>query len=280
LRTNRQRKGYPFIILGIIHSILLLLALYKSKDRKSHIVLFLNYTGFAYLFEYIIVPLLDGYVYKPQLFKQKNLDKMFGAIMSQFFYVPVSALFITVFKLGWKIKLFFSLYFVLVEKLFIFLGVYKNKWWRTRYTFITTLMSFYLNDKWYEQLMKKNPFILFLSFFNLIQVTWMNIIYLFAILKKIRYGFSPYLKWKEHFKLAPLVGYVVSIFSAWKIKNGSIAAKCQAFILMLVIDLTLWKKRMLKVKEMLYLPVIYLLILGAAEYYKKLVYLSRQEDSI
>lgn len=272
MRNNRQRNRYPFIILGIIHSILLILALSKSKDRKRHIVLFLNYTGVAYLFEYIIVPLLDSYVYKPKLLKKHKLDKIFGAMLSQFFYVPVSALFITVFKLGWKIKLVFSLYFVLVEKLFIFLGVYKNKWWRTRYTFITILMSFYINDKWYEQLKKKNPFILFLSFFNLIQVTWMNLIFLFAVLKKVRYGFAPFLAWKEHFQLAPLVGFFVSIVSAWKIKEGSIASKCQALSLMLVIDLILLKKRMLKVKGTLYLPVIYLIFLGAAEYYKKLVY--------
>lgn len=272
LRFFRRNNKYPFIILGVIHIIMLVLAIYKSRDKKNHTILLLNYAGFAYIFEYIIVALLDGYVYRPKFLKNNKLDNIFGAIWSQVFYVPVTALFITVYKLNWKIKLIFSLYFVLIEKLFIFLGVYKNKWWRTRYTFITIIISFFINDKWYEQLNKKNPLILFLSFFNLIQVTWMNTIYLFAVNKKIRFGFPPYLSWKEHFKIAPFVGLCISLFSAWKLREGSFVSKFQVLILMLAIDLTLLKKRMLKVRMIPFIIAIYLINLGATEYYRKLVY--------
>jgi len=274
LKLNRQQYKYPFIILGMIHILLLILSMYKSRDRKKHTVLLLNYAGFAYIFEYIVVALLDGYVYKPNFFKNKNLDKIFGSICSQFFYVPVTALFITVYQLGWKIKLLFSLYFVLIEKIFIFLGVFKNKWWRTRYTFFTILLSFFINDKWYNQLNKRNPVILFVSFFHLIQLTWMNTLFVFAVCKKIRLGFSPFLTWKEHFKIAPLVGICISLFSAWKMKERSFVSKCQVLILLFVIDLTLLKKRMLKVKGMPVLLTIYAVVLGTAEFYRKLIYKS------
>jgi hypothetical protein len=200
------------------------------------------------------------------------LDKMFGAVWSQLFYVPVTALFISAFKLGWKVKFLFSMYFIFIEKLFIFLGAYKNNWWRTRYTFIMIMLSFYINDKWHELLGKRNPLILFVSFFNFIQVTWMNMIYILAVLKKIKYGFPPYLSWKDHFKLAPAVGYLVSLLSAWKIKEGSLASKCQLLILMWIIDSTLLKKRMLKIKMMPLLLAVYSINLGATELYKKLVY--------
>ncbi|KAA9023902.1 hypothetical protein [Niallia endozanthoxylica] len=279
MKLNRQQHKYPFIILGMIHILLLILSMYKSKDRKKHTVLLLNYAGFAYTFEYIVVALLDGYVYKPNFFKNKNLDKIFGSIWSQLFYVPVTALFITVYQLGWKIKLLFGLYFVLIEKLFIFLGIFKNNWWRTGYTFLTILLSFFINDKWYEQLNKRNPFILFISFFHLIQLTWMNTIFAFAVFRKIRLGFPPFLTWKEHFKLAPLVGLFISLFSAWKMKERSYVSQCQVLILMFVIDITLLKKRMLKVKEIPVLLTIYAMVLRTAEFYRKLVYESSSNKS-
>jgi hypothetical protein len=273
MRTKQRFHKYPYIILGSIHILLLVYSFYKSKDKKKHIVLLLNYAGFAYIFEYIVVALLNGYIYKPTFINQKNLDNIFGAIWSQFFYVPVTALFITVMELGWKMKLLFSLYFVLIERLFIYLGTYKNKWWKTKYTFIMILISFFINDKWNEQLSKKNPFILFISFFNLVQVTWMNIIYIFAVLRVIRYGKWPFFTWKQHFAFAPLVGLIASLIIAWLVKSGRFITNISALLMMLIMDSIVVRKRLLKVKTpLLILPLKYSIILTAANYYRKLVY--------
>lgn len=273
MRTKQRFHKYPYIILGSIHILLLVYSFYKSKDRKKHIVLLLNYAGFAYIFDYIVVALSDGYVYKPNFLRQKKLDKIIGAIWSQFFYVPVSALFISVMGYGWKIKLLFSLYFVLIERLFIFLGIYKNKWWRTQYTFIGIFISFFINDKWNEQLSKKNPFILYISFFNIVQVTWMNTIYVFAVLRIIRYGKWPFFTWKQHFAFAPLVGLIASLIIAWLVKSGRFIANISALLMMLIMDSIVVRKRLLKVKTpLLILPLKYSIILTAANYYRKLVY--------
>lgn len=272
MRPKQRSNKYPYIIMGSIHIFLLVYSFYKSKDRKKHIVLLLNYAGFAYIFEYIVVALFDGYIYRPKFFNQKNVDKIVGAIWSQFFYVPVSALFITVMKYGWKIKLVFSLYFILIERLFISMGIYKNKWWRTRYTFTGILISFFFNDKWYEQLNKKNPLLLFISLFNLVQVTWMNTIYIFAVLRVIRYGKWPFFTWKQHLQVAPLFGLIVSLITAWFLITGRFVSNIKAFLLMVLVDLTLIRKRLLKVKTLLILPLIYSIILLAGNYYRKLVY--------
>ncbi len=273
MRPKQRFNKYPYIILGSIHIFLLVYSFYKSKDRKKHIVLLLNFAGFAYIFEYIVVALFDGYIYKPKFFNQKNVDKIIGAIWSQFFYVPVSALFITVMKFGWKIKLLFSFYFFLIERLFISMGIYKNKWWRTRYTFIGVLISFFINDKWNEQLNKNNPLILFISFFNLVQVTWMNTMYIFAVLKLIRYGKWPFFTWKQHFEIGPLFGLIFSLIIAWLVKTGGFISNFKALFIMVTIDSITLRMRLLKVKmPFLNLPIKYSIILIAANYYRKLVY--------
>lgn len=282
MRTKKSINKYPYIILGVIQFILLALTFYKSKDRKRHLILLLNYAGFAYIFEYIVVALFDGYVYKPNFFKQKIVDSIFGAVWSQFFYVPVSALFITVFGYGWKIKLLFSTYFVVIERLFIYLGAYKNKWWKTGYTFVFTFISFFVNDIWNEQLKKRNPFYLFCSYFNFIQVTWNNFIYLFALQKKIRYGIPPFLSWKEHFKVAPFTVYIVSFLTAWWMRADGIMPKLKSVIAMLVTDSVLIKNNLLKVKRLGYLPAKYFIIIQLASLFRKLVYgqVNKNDESL
>ncbi|UCZ55014.1 hypothetical protein LGQ02_09945 [Bacillus shivajii] len=274
MKSKRKVNKYPYILLGIIHFIILIYTFYKSKDRKRHFVLLMNYAGFAYLFEYVVVALFDGYVYKPKFIKQKNIDSFVGALWSQFSYVPVIALFITVFQLKWRAKLLFAIFFVLIEKTFIRLGIYKNHWWKTKYTFACIFFSFIFNDKWYEQLTKRNRVILFLSYFNTIQVTWMNTVFLFVLLRKIRYGFGSFYSWKEHFKVGPAFGLLVSALLASFMKGGTFISKIHSFLLMSVMDQVLIKKRLLSIKNMFILPIIYVVTILCSTSYRKWVYKS------
>ncbi|MEB1808424.1 MAG: hypothetical protein LPK26_14225 [Bacillaceae bacterium] len=252
---------------------MLIYTIYKSKDRVKHLTLFSTYIGFAYIFEYIIVALFDGYHYKPKFLKDKYLDSYLGSICSQYFYVPVTALFITVFRLGWKSKLSFSLYFSLIEKLFIRLGIFKNNWWKTSYTFLAIFISFFLNDLWYKQLKKANPLMLFLSFFNLIQVTWMNMLYMLYAIKQVRYqlGWFDFFE-KTPFKIAPAVGLLKSIVLTQLLKKSAFASKIISFIFLLTFDWVLIQKKMIKVRSYLILPLTYIIIIGSSVFYKRMVF--------
>ncbi|WP_394236552.1 hypothetical protein [Niallia oryzisoli] len=272
MRSNRKVNKYPYIILGILHFVMLLFTFYKSKERKNHLVLLLSFTGFAYLFEYIVVALFDGYEYKPKFLKEKQLDNIFGSVLSQFFYVPTTALFITAFQLGWKVKLFFSLFFTLIERLFITLGVFKNKWWKTPYTFGLIFISFIFNDIWYNAIQKRNSYILFFSFYHLIQVTWHNMVYIFAVMRKFRFGKGLIFSWKENFIISPLIGILVSLILTWWLQKENTLAKINSLLLMMLVDLSLLNKRMLKVKSLLIFPVKYFIIMFSAYHYRKWVY--------
>lgn len=268
---KKKINKYPYIILGIVHLIMLLYTFYKNKDRKKLTVLLLSYIGFAYIFEYIIVSFNQAYLYKPHFLKQKDKDNIMGAVLSQFFYVPTVALFITTFKLGWKAKLMFSVYFVLIEKLFIRLGIFKNKWWLITYTFLLIPISFVFNDKWLNYLKKGNSTVLFLSLFQMIQVTWMNMIFVLASLLKIKYGSGKIKTWKEHFIVAPIVGLIKSLYITIFLKEN-FNSKINVFLVLLLTDLLLIKNRLLKVKNIGYLLIIYLFNIFFATHYRRMVY--------
>ncbi|MCM3585318.1 hypothetical protein M3182_06115 [Mesobacillus maritimus] len=270
--SKRKVKKYPYLLLGIIHLTMVFFTFYKSKNRKRSFILFLSYTGFAYLFEYFVVILNRGYVYRPKFMKEKNLDHILGSIWSQFFYVPTTALFISTFRFGWKVKVFFSFYFFCIERLFISMGIFKTRWWKTGYTFLLILVSFFANDLWVKLFNQRNPVVLWITFFQTIQVTWMNTSFLFAAMKKVRYGPRAIRSWEKHFIVGPAVGMFISLLITWQLRRDGIGGKIRSFLLMLFVDSLLIKQGQLKVKKGFFLPVSYSLILATGNLFQRWIY--------
>jgi hypothetical protein len=220
--ARRKANRYPFIFLIIIHVCMLIYTFYKCKDRKRIITLLLSNIGMAYIFEYIAFNILQSYTYKPNFLKIKALDNTIGAILSQAIFVPITALFITTFKLGWKAKLFFSFYFFIIEKVFIYLGIFNTNWWRTIYTATLTPCYFYLSDVWDKHLQKGTPIVLFLSLFNSLVVINSTILYSLAILRKLRFGVGVFRSWHEHFIIAPIYTIALSAITTWSMHSKNI----------------------------------------------------------
>jgi hypothetical protein len=221
--VRRKANRYPFIFLILIHVCMFMYTLYKCKDRKRIVTLLLSNMGMAYLFEYVAFNILQSYTYKPNFLKIKALDNTIGALLSQAIFVPITALFITTFKLGWKAKLFFSLYFFVIEKVFIFLGIFTTNWWRTVYTATLIPGYFYLSDFWDKHLQKGTPIVLFLSLFNSLVVINSTILYSLAIFRKIRFGVGVNHSWREHFIIAPLYTIALASITTWAMQSNNMA---------------------------------------------------------
>ncbi len=218
---NIRKKSHLFhyFLLLIAHSSLLLYTLSKNKDRKRLLVLLASNIGLAYLFEYFVVNLFRGYRYKPGIFKNNSLDKISGAVLSQAIYVPFTAVFITSFRLNWKYKILISLYFGAIETLYVRLGIYIQRWWKTVYTIILLPIYFSISDNWYEQLKKRNPVILFFSFYHLVMVTCVNLLFVKATKKVLKFGRGGYHTWREHFIIVPIYSIVLSFYTAWQLQQ-------------------------------------------------------------
>ncbi|WP_413309650.1 hypothetical protein AA0X95_13530 [Bacillus sp. 1P10SD] len=229
--------SFPFLALCLIHICLLGITFYKNKNRKNIFVLLVSNMGFAYLFEYFVFNVFKGYKYKPNIVRNKFFDSIFGAVLSQAIFVPFTSVFLTATNSGWLKKLLASVYFSLVELLFLRLGVYKHTWWKTIYTFIMIPVYFKLSDIWYHFILKKNKIVQFISFFLMIMVTETNLFLPLALFRKFRFGSGRYHTWREHFILSPLYSILVSLFTAFSLrKNNNLSVKVRVILFSVFIN--------------------------------------------
>ena len=215
----KSKNSIPFLILFIIHTFLIGLAFYKSKNKKEIIIFLGSIMGFSYLLEFFVLNLFKGYKYMPNVLRNKSLDNFLGAFLSQSIFVPFTAVYLTLTKSGITKKMLGGIYFSLIELLFLRLGVYKHNWWRTVYTLILIPIYFVISDYWYYMLAKKNELIRKISFFLMIMVTETNLFLLLAFLRKIRFGWGRYHAWTEHFLITPLYSITFSLFSCFTLKK-------------------------------------------------------------
>jgi hypothetical protein len=244
----KRKKSFPFLFLFVIHTIFLCYTFYKRENnRKSLFILLLTNIGFAYVFEFIILNLFNSYQYKPKFLKNRYLDNIFGAFLSQGVFLPFTANFISAFGFSWKVKIMFAIYFSLVERLFIKLGVFSNKWWRTLYTIFLIPVYFRISDLWYKNLLKGNGFILYTSFFMMTWVTGVSLLNVFSVLRKIKFGMGRFYTWHDHFILAPLYWFLVSLCTTYLIKDDdNWKGKLHSFMFMKILDTLLEKLKIVK----------------------------------
>ncbi|RIW37291.1 hypothetical protein D3H55_04425 [Bacillus salacetis] len=168
--------------------------------------------------------------------------------MSQTLYVPISAVFITVYKGGWKWKAGYSLYFYLIEKWFLKLGLYKVNWWKTYYTPIFLMVNFFLNDGVYRLLKDKKKWALANSQYLSLMVTGISLLYCTAAGRQLRFGFSRYHSWKEHFMIAPLYSMVLSFVGVLLSFKEHVIYRVVFLSSCILFDLLLIKTGILKMK--------------------------------
>lgn len=219
-----NRKSKPFIVLLIMHIIVLGFTFIKKRDKR-YFVLFLSNIGFAYLFEFFVLNLFHGYTYYPNILKNKKLDNYLGAIFSQAIYVPIAATAITAFRLKWKWKLFFSIFFVLIELLFVRLKIFRNNWWKTTYTFLFLLVCFIGSDKWFQLLKKEQPIVKWITSYMSMYTYNMNVFFILSVFKLLKMGDGVIQTWSKHFSIVPFYSYFLTAVTLitykmkWKYSN-------------------------------------------------------------
>ncbi|GAE31261.1 hypothetical protein [Halalkalibacter hemicellulosilyticus] len=208
------KQTRPFFILGIGHAILFLITFVRFK-KKTIALLWIS-IGFTYLFEYVVLNWLRMYRYKPGVFRNAWVDSVFGAFLSQAFFVPVKAVFITLFQFGWKTKVGLAMLFGGVEVIFLRKGVFINRTWRTPFTIIGIIFYFWFIDQWwvgFRSSKRKLFAVISVYLSNVIHYT--NVLFFsFAFTKLFRFQF-PYhtsrSKDMDHFIVAPTYALVVSL---------------------------------------------------------------------
>ncbi|WP_407269988.1 hypothetical protein [Radiobacillus sp. PE A8.2] len=272
MAKEKHWNRYPFIFISVIHTSLLIYTFIKCKDRKRLFILLLTNTSMAYHFEYFVLNLFQSYQYKPKFFNNKIFDNIAGSILSQALLIPFTAVYITAFQLNWKIKILFSIYFGLIEMFFKKIKIYKQYWWKTTYTVILLPMYFMFSDAWYKRLNTNNQYVQFISLYHMILVMYVNNLFVFALTRKIRFGFGKLHTWTEHFKLAPLYAIYKTLCFTWLVRSKSKRSSVIALGASILADYGLTKFKIIKANKYVR-PILFMnpIILGFAYWFKKMV---------
>lgn len=270
---TKKRNRWAFGLLCTIHGTLLLITFIKKKDRKHLFISLLSNISFAYLFEYLVLNIFQAYKYKPKFLKNRKLDNIFGAILSQAIFIPCTSLFLTAFQVKWRAKLFVSLYFVLVELLFLRLKIYKLKWWSPFFTGLAIPIHFYLSDIWYKHIKRGTPFVKAVSLFNMIMVSSVNLLFLLVVLRKFRFGIGKVHTWYEHFIIAPLYSTIYAIVAVKTLKAGDWVSKGKLLAFSVIFHLVLKRIDVLKSnrESRYFFMMLHFLMILLSSFYKRLV---------
>ncbi|OLO39280.1 hypothetical protein BTR23_09545 [Alkalihalophilus pseudofirmus] len=254
-KKNSTNPSY-YIGLAIVQSLLLLYVFYKKKNRKTIFLTFISMVGLAFHFEYPLY-ILKAYRYKTKILQNNEQDNSFGSVLSQALYLPSAAIFISTFQLGWKIKWLFTVYFVLIERLFLKLNIFKNIWWSTPYTALSIFIYFLVGDTWYRGIRNGNKIILKLTLYNAIHVTYMSILFLLSVFKRFR--FEPLLftvqPWYYHYAFVKVYLVVETAVMTYLLEQKNKWLKILPILLILMTDTFLKKFNVLKVRGSYWLSV-------------------------
>jgi hypothetical protein len=248
---GRGKNSNRLFYLGLIflHSVLLLYVLCKKNNKREIFLTFLSLMGLTYLFEYPIY-ILKGYKYKTKILKNKEQDNSFGSVLSQGLFVPSAAIFISTFKFGWSIKLLLTVYFVLIERCFLKLNIYKNNWWRTTYTSIFIFTYFFISDAWYNGIRNGNKLILKLTLSNVFHVTYMNLLFLLSVFKKFKYQPVAFTTqpWYFHYSFVKIYIVIETLITTYFLEQKKKWKRILPIIITLISDSFFKKINILKLK--------------------------------
>ncbi|MFE8702875.1 hypothetical protein ACFYKX_19910 [Cytobacillus sp. FJAT-54145] len=145
-----------YIILLSISVTVFVITLKENRNWKRLLQTLFFISGLSYVVDFIVLVLLNGYTYKPNLVETHWFDSVFGSIFSQAITVPIAAMAIAGLNLGLGWIIGISMLLMGVEEVFLALNIYEHNWWKTWYTGSLLIIGFMLAKLWYKLL--ENPY--------------------------------------------------------------------------------------------------------------------------
>jgi hypothetical protein len=128
----------------------------KGNIFMTSLVFFLT-IGLLTVGEFFILVVFDAYAYKPEVFTDAIADSLVGHLLGNLFLWAGAANLVVNFSLGNRWIFLLSGIFMLIETLFLRLGIYEQHWWQTYFTGIAVILSLNIKRNWVSNL-GKNPY--------------------------------------------------------------------------------------------------------------------------
>lgn len=151
-----MQYSYLYLLLIAISLVILSIILLIKKDFRV-IVLHFCIAGIIHHFDLVVTVIYPGYRFLPHLHENIWFDTVMGAFISDLFIVPAVAVLIAVFDIGLIGMAAFAIFFMGIEYLFVYTGIYYHFWWKTIYTGIGLMVYFTIGKYFWKKILNPNP---------------------------------------------------------------------------------------------------------------------------
>lgn len=138
-----------FLLLFALSAVMAAVAIARSDNRRFMAAFMAALLGLYYLFEYVLLAVLDAYAYHPGFTPgDPFLDSVIGNVVSQT-SIAAACAFIIAFRLKTVWYFVFAAAYYSIELLFVWLGIYDTHWYRSIYTPVILAPLFWAAKRWH-----------------------------------------------------------------------------------------------------------------------------------
>ncbi|TGE36242.1 hypothetical protein E4K67_20040 [Desulfosporosinus fructosivorans] len=147
---------YWYCLLAIIGVGIAAFTIYKKRDIKlsTFLVFFIFSTCVTWIGEFVVLGLLDGYAYKTGIYTSPWAQNILGHLILNSTFYPGTAILVAAYSLGYGWISLITAIYLLIEYLFMNLGIYEHHWWKYYMTGVAIFIYQLFTKVWFKKLDK------------------------------------------------------------------------------------------------------------------------------
>lgn len=130
-------------------------AIYMKRNIYSistFIVFYIFAAAITWVGEFIALGLFNSYAYKTGLFQDPWAQNLLGHLFLNISMFPAAATVMVAYSFGYGMIAWVTVIFVLMEFLFVKLGLYEQHWWRYYMSAINVVAFMLITKKWFSKI--------------------------------------------------------------------------------------------------------------------------------
>ncbi|MCX7921979.1 MAG: hypothetical protein N3B21_08215 [Clostridia bacterium] len=130
-------------------------AIYMKRDTykiSTFIVFYIFASAITWIGEFIVLGLFNSYAYKTGLFQNPWAQNLLGHLFLNASMFPAAATVMVAYSLRYGYFALVAVIFVLIEYIFVKLGLYEQHWWRYYMSAINVVLFLLITKKWFSKM--------------------------------------------------------------------------------------------------------------------------------
>ncbi len=127
----------------------------KVYKVSTLLVFYLFSASSTWIGEFIVLGIFNAYAYKTGVFKDIWAQNLLGHLILNTTLYPASAVVMVAYSLKYGWISLTAAFFVIVEYIFVKMGIYGHNWWKYYMTAITAVIFLLIAHKWFYKMNKK-----------------------------------------------------------------------------------------------------------------------------